>query len=175
LKPNRYCSVFSLQKYAIFILKKMKISLLIAVFVVCLCSLSHGQLLVGHSKGWVKSELKYDFKSSKTIINETDSTYTVLLRDTSKKPMNIYCLFNKKGDCISQKMEFTCDSCYNIFLKWTLAVKRYQWKSIPNNRYVSKYSKHMLVIINDADHYYTVLYQPWTEDDYKKQLSTAVN
>ena len=150
----------------------MKRYLSIITFLLLFASTGYGQVFVNHSSWLVESRLKYAFKKHKTIVTQTDTSLTYLLRDTLTRPLDIYCSFDKSKNCIFQKMSFDCDTCYHKFLKGELAEKKYEWQSIGGSRYLSKYSKHLLLVGDDKKLYYTLSLFNYTEDEYKKILGT---
>jgi len=156
-----------------YIFMNMKIGLLILVFIVGLSSVSVAQVLVDHSKFIVKSQLKHGFGKTRPTTYETDTSYLFQLRDSTKRPLDIYCSFDKSGNCKFQKTSFDCDSCYYKFFKETLEIKKFEWKQIGMGRYLSKYSRRLLLVGDDEKHYYTLTLLDMKEEDYEKLLDKS--
>lgn len=121
-------------------------TLLIIIFLACVTS-SFAQGFIGdnkkHSRKWL--EEFYAKENKRIVVTETDSTLTCLLRDTSVKHLDIILFFDKKGNCYKEQRTLTCDTCFQLMLKETLADKRYEWQAINETDYASSYKKKRLL------------------------------
>ncbi|MEO6524513.1 MAG: hypothetical protein ABIN91_22710 [Mucilaginibacter sp.] len=133
---------------------------------------SFGQtILIGKSKSSAAVWLKGDFRKLKYNIAQTDTSYMLTTADSSISKVSVYCTFNKKGDCISQKISFDCDSCYQKDLKLMLSRKNLEWSPIPSEKYLSKYAKHLLLIYNEKNRYYILKFIDINEAEYERLLT----
>jgi hypothetical protein len=100
-----------------------------------------------------KSTIKMDGIS--TRITETDSSITLKLEGPGGISTDEVYVFNKSGKCSSEKIITNCDSCYERLLKAVLDIKKYRWKLININQYVSKFSAGMFIETQAANHVYS--------------------
>lgn len=74
-----------------------------------------------------------------TIVNETDSSLSLLVRDTSVQNLDIILHYDKLGKCDSEQYLLSCDSCYQKFLKVTLNNPFCRWTKIDDNTYFARF------------------------------------
>ena len=149
----------------------MKTGLLALIFIVGLSMASFGQhVLTNRSQSSAQIWLKGDFRKYKYNLTKTDTTLMLVSNDSKLSPCSVYCSFKKRGNCFFQKEAFSCDTCYKISLTVMLNKKRFKWKQIGTDRYLSKYRRHLLLAGNAEKHYYTLTMLDIKEEDYKRLL-----
>jgi hypothetical protein len=135
-------------------------------------AISNAQYYLTKTRGQVKKELgkyleKYDSLSG--TISETDSSVQLSIKQGSSQPADFIYLFNKAGKCRVEKVISYCDSCHTKFLKHVLDNKKYGWKKINGNQYVSAYRYRMMLELppEGNETYYMILHTDWSKDLYK--------
>ena len=120
------------------------------------------------SKAEVKKGLnKYilDNDSIKATLTETDSSLVLIVPGPKALPANFIYGFDKAGKCNSQKTIAWCDSCLNKFLQLALDEKKYQWKKINENQYISAFDDKMMIEISavDKNYFFLILRTDWSK------------
>jgi len=149
----------------------MKQTLFLVFFWVLSTSATFCQTNVGGSSRFVETSLKKYFKNNKVIVTKTDTTLVYLLRDSTLANMDIYSSFNQNNICTFQKVSFACDSCYQKFFKFNLAQKNFEWQSIGTDHYLSKYSRHLLLVGDVKNLNYTITLINYTKQEYNQLLN----
>jgi len=132
---------------------------LLFMFLMFAPSSGFSQLYINKTKSKVKEEIGKTFSEKKTIsstIAETDSS--LVLKTTgpgSAETDHIYS-FDKTGKCSTEKTVTGCDSCFDKLLQQVLALKKYRWKKMNLNQYISKFSAGVFVEIQAADNMYSL-------------------
>ncbi len=124
-----------------------------------------------------KTFQKYaDNKKYQTVIQETDSTLTLLLRDPKVQNLDIYVHFDQRGKCDRELQTFSCDSCYRKQLDTLLSSKYYKWIKVSTNTYFSK-SRSGLILSPIADRPFTFLVQRsrLPGGEYREMIKKASN
>ncbi|MEP7319359.1 MAG: hypothetical protein ABI921_11475 [Panacibacter sp.] len=108
----------------------------------------------------------------KTILEETDSSFSFLVRDTAVRPIEVLFLFDKSGKCNYVKKTADCDSCIQKYIQETLNNKTLKWTRINENNFVSRFSKKIsLEIIQNVEvHSFVLKRQDWKRKEYKNLL-----
>lgn len=130
----------------------------IIVFLFFVPATGFSQLYINKTKSQVKKELgKYFLKkdSISTTITETDSTLLMKLRGAGAIEADHTYSFDKSGKCSAEKTVTWCDSCLEKLLQPVLAEKKYQWKKINMNQYVSEFSSAVFVEIQVTGNTYS--------------------
>ncbi len=141
------------------------------IFVAALSSLSFGPcILTNRSKKSAKIWISSGIKTKKYKLSETDSTLTLTTTDSTTNGVIISCSF-KKDNCVAQKIAFDCDACYRETMKIMLDKKRFKWKQVGPDRYLSKASRKLLLAGNSAEKYVTLTMLTMSDDEYKKLLA----
>jgi len=152
----------------------MKTLLLVFVFLIGLASISFAQtVLPGRDRAGTRIWITNGFKKGQYDLTETDSTITLTTRGESRS-LIIHCSFNKpgkKGICRVEKISLDCDSCYQKIIKLFLDKKRFDWKMIGADRYLSKISRKLMLAGNAAVHAFTLSMLDMSDDEYKRLLS----
>jgi len=130
------------------------------------------QNFIGRSKAQVKKFLQKQILKNDSLditLTEDDPFLRYSIKAGKTLPADFVYGFNKSGKCQSEKIIALCDSCFNKFLTNILSEKRYQWKKINENQYVSKYGARMMIELppENKDFSYTILKTDWNKEMYK--------
>jgi hypothetical protein len=116
------------------------------------------QSYINKTKSHVKKELgkRYLKKDSiSTTITETDSTLLLKVRGAGTIEADHIYSFDRSGKCSSEKTITWCDSCHEKLLQPLLAEKKYNWKKINMNQYISGFSASLFIEIQINDNIYS--------------------
>ncbi|MDZ4806965.1 MAG: hypothetical protein SGI96_01705 [Bacteroidota bacterium] len=144
----------------------------IILFLLLLPATGFSQNFIGRSKAQVKKYLqrqiaKYDSLTISLTDNDSALLYSIKAGETL--PADFIYGFNKSRKCQSERIIAGCDSCFNKFLKKLLSEKKYEWKKINENQYVSKYAARRMIELPPLNNNfsYTILKTDWNKDMYK--------
>jgi hypothetical protein len=101
------------------------------------------QLHINKTKSMVKEEIEKVYMRKDNItttITETDTTLILKVRGTGTTEADRIYSFDKSGKCNSEKTVTWCDTCHTKLMQPVLAAKKYMWKQINQNQYISKFS-----------------------------------
>ncbi len=149
-------------------------------FLIFLCLLlpltGFSQSYINKSKKKVLTMLaKYDAGAGfeKPVIQQTDSTIRLLVNEPGGRETNFIYRFDKNGKCQSEETRASCDSCYKKYLQAALDRKKYKWKKINENQYISSYSeKRMIEAPPEVNDYsFMILRTGWTKKLYHLLLN----
>jgi hypothetical protein len=136
---------------------------------------SFSQVYINQSKEKVRKDLQaYEKKNNlKTVIEETDSTLTLLVRDSSKRPLDAIMHFDKDGKCNKETIVSNCDSCISKYTKPILAKRKYHWKAVNSVRYLSSYSRKLFLEMDhpDTPHSYSISRFAFSKKEYNEMLA----
>ena len=121
-------------------------------------SLSFAQLYINKTKSQVKEEIGKNFFGKDNIsatISETDSSLVMKVRGKGTTEADYTYNFDSSGKCNTEKTVTWCDSCHEKLLQNVFAMKKYGWKKINANQYVSKFSEGMLLGTHVANSLYS--------------------
>ena len=129
------------------------------------------QNFIGKSKSQVKKILQRQIvKNDSLTITLTDNDSIIIYSVKAGKvyPADFFYGFDKSGKCRLEKIIIPCDSCYKIFLQSVLGQKKYEWKKINENQYISKYAARMMIELpaESKELSYTILKTAWTKKLY---------
>lgn len=130
---------------------------LIIALLIIIPSAGFSQVYINNTKKEIKEEVVANFNGKENItpeFSETDSTLEMKIRGKNVIDADYIYKFNKSGKCISQKTITGCDSCHQTLLQSVLALKKYKWRSLNQNQYVSKFSKNVLLEIQEMGQTY---------------------
>ena len=133
---------------------------IIIVFLLFLPATGISQLYINKTKSRVKQELGKKFLEKDSIsahITETDSTLLLKLRGAGFIESDHIYSFDKSGKCSSEKTTTWCDSCHEKLLQLLLAEKKYHWKKINMNQYVSDFSASLFIEIQISNDIYSFI------------------
>ncbi|MEI2737675.1 MAG: hypothetical protein V9F01_02705 [Chitinophagaceae bacterium] len=134
--------------------------------------LGFSQNFIGKKKTQVLKELQGLAKKNDSLtiaINDNDSVITYSIKASKTQPADFVYGFDKNGRCQSEKITANCDSCYNKYLQDVLNVKKYQWKKINENQYISKYAARLMIELpaESKEFTYTILRTNWNKKMYE--------
>jgi hypothetical protein len=115
---------------------------LLPFLLVLLPSTIFSQLYINKSKSSVKEEISKIFSGKNNItvtLSETDSSLSMKTRGTGTIEADYLYSFDKAGKCSAEKTVTWCDSCNDKLLQQVLGEKKYEWKKINLNQYISKF------------------------------------
>ena len=112
---------------------------------------SFSQNYLNYDKATAKRYLhKYTVKEKvQTKMEETETTISFFVRDTSKQNLDFLLHYDQSGMCDKEELILSCDSCFKKILNETLSVKRFKWTKVNDNCYFSKYSKRLVLTIQN--------------------------
>ena len=156
----------------------MRHIILLLLATVSVITISYSQSYIDATKKTAKESLENTRKLDKELninINETDTTLTYLIRDSSVQNFDFILYFDKKGKCYKEKNILTCDSCYQKFIQDALSNKHYRWTKINSTTYFTNYPHRARIIFNtkaDKEFSFEIFRSEMTVEEYKKQLKT---
>jgi hypothetical protein len=108
---------------------------------------SYAQGFIGDDAKKVRKKLQNYISSNniKADIKETADTITLNITDSSKRPA-VFKFRMAAGKCF-EEIKLACDSCIEKYANETLSATSYGWKKVNDSTFVSKYSKHMMMIV----------------------------
>ncbi len=129
------------------------------------------QQFIGKSHAQVKKELNKKLAKEDglaVVMNDNDSTIVYSYKDDKAQPVDFIYGFDKHASCWWEKVSASCDSCFRKYLADVLAQKKYEWKKINENQYISRYADHLLIELPGLsnDYSYTILHTEWTREVY---------
>lgn len=136
---------------------------------------SQGYIGISKDKAreWLlKYEKEYNLK---TLLLETDSSLTLQIRDSTKRPLDIIVKFGPSGKSISEARVANCDSCFQKYLKSYLEKQNLGWIKIGNGKYVSKYSKKLILEspMDNNPYSFIIRRSSWTRKEYNEMIKQS--
>jgi hypothetical protein len=130
------------------------------------------QNFIGKSKEKVKKELQLQLKKNDSLaitLTDRDSVLVYSIKDDKVLAADFIYGFDKSGKCQSEKVIAGCQACFNKYLQATLATKKYGWKKINENQYVSKFSDRRMIELPDEKKNFTfsILRTDWSKEMYE--------
>lgn len=119
----------------------------------------------------IENEMGYIIKKYNPTINKTDTSLTYSFVDTAAHAKELYFVFDQDKKCKLRSWTYTVRAYYQKTLDIIISNKASDWKQIAPNKYVSKYSEHMLFVADDKKLSIIVTRTNFTEDEYKQLLS----
>lgn len=116
------------------------------------------QLYINKTKSQVKQDFGKKFLKKDGIsasITETDSSLLLKVRGSGAIEADHIYSFDKSGKCSTEKTVTWCDSCYEKLLQPLLVAKKYKWKKINMNQYISEFSAGFFVEIQVTGNTYS--------------------
>lgn len=146
-------------------------SRVIILFLLLVPFAGFSQNFIGKSKARVKKELQEQITKNDTLsitLTDRDSVLVYSVKDPKTFPVDFLYDFDRDGKCQSEKVLAGCEACYNRYLQAALGQKKYEWKKINGNQYVSKYSAQMMIELpaEKTDYSYTIIRTNWTKEMY---------
>jgi hypothetical protein len=154
-------------------------SLLVAA--AAISSVAHAQQYLTADRQKVRQQLisfYADYKY-KTVMQETDSSIVVQVRDSAVLPSDFMVHFNQADICYAYQNLYYCDSCLRQSLAHIINRKKNGWQKITEGFYISKFAKKMALAVDTAAgrYSYTITAMDWSRQEYNtaQQASTASN
>ncbi|MGB3005201.1 MAG: hypothetical protein WBC06_01745 [Chitinophagaceae bacterium] len=99
---------------------------------------------------------QYESDNGKTVTyNVSDTSLKMTLNNPEQKQVIFSYLFNSSGKCKEEKVTTDCDSCINSYLNKILSQKKYKWRKINENQYISSFSKALMIELPADGNEYT--------------------
>jgi len=129
------------------------------------------QNFIGKSKASVMKHLQQQQTRNDSLaitLIHTDSTITYKVPAGKTQAADFVYEFGPDGKCRMEKVRASCDSCFKKYLQRALDQKKYKWKKINDNQYVSKYSKRRMIELpaEGNDFSFTILRTGWSKKLY---------
>lgn len=131
---------------------------------------------IGKDKAFISRYLdKYvaENKAYKASWKNTDRGIELTVSDEEGHPVYFRYRFDSdSGLCITEETVSACESCYRKYLDRLLGMKKYEWKKINENQYVSRFSDYLMIEIQqDNDEFsFTLIKTSWTRELYDLML-----
>lgn len=148
-------------------------SKMLLLFLLLYCTTGYAQSFINKSRQQVLRQLeKYETGAGfeKPVISQHDSTVSMTVKGTGTiQTTFIYGFDSQSGKCKSELVKASCDSCYKKYLGAVLAQKKYQWRKINENQYISSYSKKRMIELpaENNDFSYMILKTGWSKKLYR--------
>ena len=129
------------------------------------------QNYINKSRAQVKKELnEYTIRndSLNASITETDTAIVLSVKGKETLVADFIYRFDKAGKCMSEKVITDCDSCFTKYFQAVLNRKKYEWRKINENQYISSFAAKMLIELpaDSKDFYFTILRTDWSKQMY---------
>lgn len=108
-------------------------------------------------------------KAYKASWKTTESGIELTALDEDGHPVYFRYTFDpESGKCMTEETVSSCESCYRKYLDRLLAMKKYEWKKINENQYVSRFSDYLMIEIqqDDNEFSFTLIKTDWTRPLY---------
>lgn len=121
----------------------MKRILLFTLFHLAFTGSITAQELINMPFAKAEALLKKTYPGSATQPDVYPRKDSILVRVNSQTQL-IY-VFDEKGLCMTETTNTRCDSCHDGYLKKVLDKKKYSWKKINENQFISRYEDNMMI------------------------------
>ncbi len=121
----------------------MKLFLLFAFIQVSLTGSVAAQEFINMPYAKAAAALKKAYPGTSTQPDVYTRNDSILVRVNNQSQL-IY-VFDEKGLCMTETTNTRCDSCHDGYLKIILDKKKYNWKKINENQYISRYEDNMMI------------------------------
>lgn len=134
-------------------------------FLLLLPSILFAQVHINKTK---KQVIESNKEGKNSINSETDTTLHLKTGGPGCNPVSIIYHFDKEGKCDNELFITGSDNCFTKYLDKVLAVKKYNWKKINENQYISDFASRMVIEIppENKEWAFTVLRVAWTKQLY---------
>lgn len=89
------------------------------------------------------------------------------------QPVTFEYTFDSNKKCISEKVTAYCDSCYKKYLNELLSKKKFGWKRLNENQYISSYKWELMIelpVREEKSLFYDLLKVDWNRETYSMLL-----
>jgi hypothetical protein len=154
-----------------FDLNLIKMTRILTLCFVLLPFSGFSQNYINKTKAQVKKELNDYISKNDTLnasISETDTATILSVKGPKTLPADFIYRFDKAGKCKSEKIMAGCDSCFTKYFQAVLDRKKFEWKKINENQYVSNFAAKMLIELpgDDKNFSFIILRTDWTKEMY---------
>ncbi len=144
------------------------------IFALCFVLLSFSgfsQNYINKTKAQVRKELNEYVSMNDSLnaaISETATAITLSIKGPKTLPADFIYRFDKTGKCKSEKVMGGCDSCFNKYFQAALDRKKYEWRKINENQYISGFVARMMIElpVDSKDFSFTILRTDWSKQMY---------
>ena len=122
--------------------------------------------LLGRSRSEIENKVRNDPYPGYQI---TDSTISYFIPGDDQLFIRVICHFSEAGKCNMIVVSSSYPPAYREYLAAVLAEKKYKWRKINGNQYVSKFRKRLL-LETDPDlsiNQFRILPTSWTRKTYR--------
>lgn len=148
----------------------MKQLVLLTVFLLGGLSAARSQDYINSTQANAEAALKkkYPAKSGNSQVIVSRDSIRVQWKESAGGNTEYICAFDDKGLCLSETIITRCDSCLSGYLQQVLNKKKFEWKKINENQYVSRFADNLMIELSaDAAHpSFSVLRVDWTRQLY---------
>jgi hypothetical protein len=152
--------------------------LILSIIIILIASCSFSQEYINRDKTYAKKRFaKYGVKQNvKTIVNETDTTLYLLVRDSTIQNLDIILHYDKMGICESEQYLLACDSCYHKFLAATLNNPFCRWTKIDSNTYFARFPYRVILTAKLENSYSFIMERSKMEGkQYRKMVRESLD
>lgn len=94
-----------------------------------------------------------------TFIYKTDSALRLSVQDSTKRSLDIVCVFNIRGICYKEVKISDCNECFQKYLAEALSNKMYKWKKVNELLYISsKFWNRCIVLEEKKPFSFSIIY-----------------
>jgi len=134
------------------------------------------QLSLGETKQQIHQEIKQKLKehtNSHHKLTETDSSLVLAITSANKSKVVYSYKFNANGYCSQQKITNDSDKAMQMQMDEILSVKKYNWKKINENQYISDFESGLILEFppENTEHSLIIIKTEWTKEFYELLLS----
>ena len=148
----------------------MRRSHYLLVLILLVSTGSFAQEYIGDTRAEVKKKLRQTIKKNKPLqLLETDSTLELVSTDKTRQGVDRSFDFDKAAVCRSEKIISGCEPCLQLQLNTVLSIKKYGWRKVNENQYVSVYDKFLMLELAPGKNNFsfTILKTNWTRELYR--------
>lgn len=121
----------------------MKLFLLLTLSLFSLNSPVAGQEFINMPYSKAEAALKKAYPGTTSQPSVYPRKDSILVR-VNNLTQQIY-VFDEKGLCLTETTITRCDSCHDGYLKVVLDKKKYNWKKINENQYISRFEDNLMI------------------------------
>lgn len=131
---------------------------------IILCTGIAAQERIGQSR----NRLEQYLKSAYPGISYQYSAAKDSLQLSPENEIRLIFTFDDSGSCTGETTITRCDSCLNGLLNAVLAKKKYGWKKINENQYVSRFEDYLMIELfpDEKTFSFSVLHTTWSRELY---------
>ncbi|MER3465270.1 MAG: hypothetical protein C4329_13510 [Chitinophagaceae bacterium] len=147
----------------------------VAVVILLSCITSFGQASIGDLRVTVRGKLQPIIKKDcfQCEMTETDSTISVLSKDSTALPALFIYHFTENKKCYKEESIAHCKPCFDKYLATAPGKKEYEWVKVDDKHWVSKYPEKLILEITDdqKDYSFIIYRMNWDKGLYSKLIA----